>query len=141
MHRAVCYSIRTVGETEGVRPVEDPEGRCPALGFSLVPNREFWGLPLVQSAFPCKPHAHMHISQSLNVISSGKPSLILSDHICVHLSNRHPPSQHPLPPLEHPSFFTASVGTSLVIWVFFSQAAGGGVLGPMRVFVNDKMVL
>jgi hypothetical protein len=148
LHRAVCHysSVCIVRETEEVRPVEGPAGRCPALRFSLVPHMEFWGPPLVHSAFPCIPHAHMHIPQSLNVTSSGKPSLILSDRACVHLSKRHPsPSQHPLLPLEHPSF-TASVGTWLVIWVFLSpeqqeEASVGGVVGPVPVFVNDKMVL
>lgn len=59
---ARCYSsVCIVGETEGGRPVEGPARRCPGLRFSLVPNMEFRGPPLVHSAFP---FTHTHTCNS-----------------------------------------------------------------------------
>lgn len=91
----LCSSILLYVLWEKLRE-EGPAGGCPALRCSVVPNMEFWGTPLVHSSFPCTPHVSMHISQSLNVTSSGKQSLILSDDVWVRLSSNPPSSQHRL---------------------------------------------
>ena len=97
LHRAVhCHwSVYFVG-VEVVRPVEGPSGGHPPRGshWFLVWNSE---AVLLSTVLSCVPHAHVCISQSLDVTSSGRPSLVPSHHVWVHLSSTQPsPSWHPL---------------------------------------------
>lgn len=76
LHRAVhCHwSVYFVG-VEVVRPVEGPSGRCPPLRLSLA---LVWNSEAVLSSTVLSrvPRAHVCISQSLDITSSGRLSLV-----------------------------------------------------------------